>query len=88
MFVYQFLLTVSILLMLVLILLILRKSRKKQIHYAVLAIAVSLLTWNTSVLCHISFPEIAWIQAASERFYFTGIRDRFKNCVNLPVDVE
>lgn len=73
MFVYQFLLTVSILLMLVLILLVLRKSRKKQIHYAVLAIAVSLLTWNTSVLCHISFPEISWVQAASERFYFTGI---------------
>jgi len=73
MFIYQILLVVSILLMLVLILLIALKNKKKQIHYAVMGIAISLLTWNISVLCLISFPGTPWILAASEKIYFTGI---------------
>jgi len=73
MFIYQFLLVVSILLMLVLILLIALKNKKKQIHYAVMGIAVSLLIWNISVLCQISFPGTPWILAVSEKMYFTGI---------------
>ena len=73
MFTYQFLLVGSILLMLVLILLITLINKKKQIHYAVLGIALSLLIWNISVLCQISFPGIPWIMAVSERMYFTGI---------------
>lgn len=73
MFIYQFLLGVSILLMVFLIILIILKNKKKQIHYAVLAVAISLLIWNTSVLCHISFPETPWILAVSEKMYFTGV---------------
>lgn len=73
MFIYQFLLAVSILLMLILILLIALKNKKKQIHYAVMGIAVSLLIWNISVLCQISFPGTPWILAISEKMYFTGI---------------
>lgn len=73
MFIYQFLLLVSILLMLVLILLIGLKNKKKQIHYAVMGIAISLLIWNISVLCQISFPGTPWILAVSEKMYFTGI---------------
>lgn len=56
--VYQILLVISILFMLILLFLIALKSKKKQIHYAVMAIAISLLTWNTSVLCYITFSEI------------------------------
>lgn len=59
--------------MLILILLIVQEQKKKQIHYAVMAIAISLLVWNVSVLCHISFPGIPWILAVSERMYFTCI---------------
>lgn len=73
MLIYQFLLGLSILLMLVLILLIIMQNKKKQIHYAVLAIASSLLIWNISVLCQISFPRTPWILAVSEKIYFTGI---------------
>ncbi len=73
MIIYQFLLVVSIMLVLVLMLLIAMKNNKKQIHYAVLAIAISLLIWNTSVLCWISFPGTPWLLAISERIYFTGI---------------
>lgn len=73
MLIYQFLLGFSILLMLVLILLIIMQNKKKQIHYAVLAIASSLLIWNISVLCQISFPRTPWILAVSEKIYFTGI---------------
>lgn len=73
MFIYQFLLVFSILLMLVLVLLIIIKNKKKQIHYAVLAIAISLLIWNISVLFLISFPSIPWIWDASVKVYFTGI---------------
>lgn len=73
MFVYQSLLVVSILLMLVLIVLIALKHKKKQIHFAVMAIAISLLIWNISVLCQISFPRAPWILAVSEKVYFTGI---------------
>ena len=73
MFIYQFMLVVSILLMLVLILLISLKNRKKQIHYAIMAIAISLLSWNVSVLCQISFPETRWMLAVSEIIYFISI---------------
>ncbi len=73
MFIYQFLLTVSILLMLVLIFLIALKNKKRQIHYAVLGIAISLLIWNVSVLCLVSFPETRWVVNVSEKMYFTGI---------------
>ncbi|MDD4565045.1 MAG: histidine kinase N-terminal 7TM domain-containing protein [Eubacteriales bacterium] len=38
-----------------------------------MAIAISLLIWNSSVLCHISFPGIPWVLAVSEKMYFTGI---------------
>lgn len=73
MFTYQFLLVVSILLMLGLILLITLKNKKKQIHYAVMGIAISLLIWNISVLGQISFPRTPWVLAVSEKMYFTGI---------------
>lgn len=73
MFIYQFLLLVSILLVMVLMILIVLKKYKKQIHYAVMAIAISLLIWNTSVLCWISFPGTPWILTISERMYFTGV---------------
>ena len=73
MFIYQFLLVFSILWMLGLILLIAFKNKKKHIHYAVMAIAISLLIWNISVLCLISFPGTPWILAVSEKMYFTGI---------------
>jgi hypothetical protein len=73
MFIYQVLLVVSILLMLVLILLIALKNKKKQIHYAVMGIAVSLLIWNTSVLCLISFTGTPWIITVSEKMYLTGV---------------
>lgn len=69
----QVLLVVSILLMLVLIFLIALKNKKKQIHYAVMTIAISLLLWNTSVLYLVSFPGTPLIQAISEKMYFTGI---------------
>ncbi|MDD2190900.1 MAG: diguanylate cyclase [Eubacteriales bacterium] len=72
MLIYQFLLGVSIFLMVVLIILIILKNKKKQIHYAVLGIAISLLIWNTSVLCQISFTDTPWILAACEKIYFTG----------------
>ncbi|UWG95891.1 diguanylate cyclase [Dehalobacter sp. DCM] len=73
MFVYQVLLVVSILLMLVLISLIALKNKKRQIHYAVMVIAISLFIWNTSVLCLISYPGTPWIVTVSEKMYFTGI---------------
>lgn len=71
--VYQILLVISILFMLILLFLIALKSKKKQIHYAVMAIAIGLLTWNTSVLCYITFSEIPWVLAVSEKMYFIGI---------------
>lgn len=73
MFIYQFLLMISILLMLGLIVLIAQKNKKKQIHYAVIGIALSLLIWNLSVLFQISFPNTAWLLSVSEKMYFTGI---------------
>lgn len=71
--VYQILLVISILFMIILLFLVALKSRKKQIHYAVMAIAVSLLTWNTSVLFYITFSRIPWVLAVSEKMYFIGI---------------
>ena len=41
--VYQILLLISILFMVILFLLVALKSKKKQIHYAVMAITISLL---------------------------------------------
>ncbi len=73
MFIYQFLLVGSILLMLVLMLLITLRNKKKQIHYAMMALAISLLIWNISAFCQISFPGIPWILAVSEKMYFAGI---------------
>ncbi|HHV08718.1 MAG TPA: diguanylate cyclase [Clostridiales bacterium] len=73
MFIYQILLVISILFMMLLLFLIALKSKKKQIHYAVMAIAVSLLTWNISVLCYITFSGIPWVLAVSEKIYFIGI---------------
>lgn len=73
MLIYQFLLVVSILLMLILIILIALENKKKQIHYAVMAIAISLCIWNISVLLQVSFPETPWILDVSEKMYFTGI---------------
>lgn len=73
MLVYQILLVVSILFMMILLFLIALKSKKKQIHYAVMAIAVSLLIWNISVLFYITFSEVPWVLAVSEKMYFIGI---------------
>lgn|GEM_PF-1546793 len=71
--VYQILLVISILLMLILLFLIDQKKKKKQIHYAVMAIVISLLIWNISVLCHITFTGTQWLLAVCERMYFIGI---------------
>lgn len=71
--IYQILLVISILFMMILLFLIALKSKKKQIHYAVMAIAVSLLIWNISVLCYITFSGIPWVLAVSEKTYFIGI---------------
>ncbi len=73
MFIYQILLVVSILFMIILFFLIILKSKKKQIHYAVMAITISLLIWNISVLCYTTFSGIPWVLAVSERMYFVGI---------------
>jgi diguanylate cyclase (GGDEF)-like protein/PAS domain S-box-containing protein len=64
---------ISILLMLVLFFLTALKNRKRQIHYAVMAIAISLLLWNISVLCYITFPGKPWVLAVCERIYFSSI---------------
>lgn len=71
--VYQILLVISILFIMILLFLIAIKSKKKQIHYVVMGMVVSLLTWNTSVLCLITFSEVPWILAVSEKMYFVGI---------------
>ncbi len=71
--VYQFLLVLSILLMLILLFLIAQKKKKKQIHCAVMAMVISLLIWNISVLCHITFTRTQWLLAVCERIYFIGI---------------
>lgn len=73
MFVYQIMLVISILFMIILIFLITLKNKRKQIHHAVMAIAISLLIWNISVLCYITFSGISWVLAVSERMYFIGI---------------
>lgn len=71
--VYQILLVISIMLMMILLFLIAVKNKKSQIHYAVMAMAISLLIWNVSVLCYITFTTIPWVVAVSERMYFIGI---------------
>lgn len=53
--------------------LILKNSRKKQIHYAVLGIAVSLFIWNISVLLYLTFAGTPWFSILYERLYFIGI---------------
>ncbi len=70
---YQIMLVISILFIIILIFLIALKNKRKQIHYAVMAIAINLLIWNISVLCYITFPEIPWVLTVSERMYFIGI---------------
>lgn len=71
--VYQILLGISIMFMIILFFLIALKNKKKQIHYAVMAIVTSLLIWNISVLCYITFSGTPWVLAVSERMYFAGI---------------
>jgi len=71
--VYEILLVISILFILILFFLVALKNKKRQIHYAVMAIVISLLIWNVSVFCHITFSAIPWVLAVSERIYFIGI---------------
>ena len=66
------LLILSTLVMLYFLLLVQKRKHKKQIHYAVLGITISVFIWNTAVLLYMTFGNIPWIVSISERLYFLG----------------
>lgn len=66
------LLVLSTLVVLYFLLLVAKRKRKKQIHYSVLSIAISVLIWNVAVLLYIAFYNIPWILSICERLYFLG----------------
>ncbi|WP_242833491.1 histidine kinase N-terminal 7TM domain-containing protein [Desulfosporosinus youngiae] len=66
------LLVLSTLVILYFLLLIAKRTRKKQIHYAVLSMTASILLWNMAVLLYITFDNVPWILAVCERLYFLG----------------
>ncbi|MGI6712226.1 MAG: diguanylate cyclase [Bacillota bacterium] len=65
-------LVISILVVLYFVLLIAKKRKKKQIHYAVLGIAISILIWNIAVLLYLTFNEVQWLLVICEKMYFLG----------------
>ncbi|WP_242834097.1 histidine kinase N-terminal 7TM domain-containing diguanylate cyclase [Desulfitobacterium hafniense] len=66
------LLVLSTLVILYFWLLIAKRTRKKQIHYAVLSMTTSILLWNIAVLLYMTFDNVPWILAICERLYFLG----------------
>jgi diguanylate cyclase (GGDEF)-like protein len=54
------------------LLLVAKRKRKKQIHYAVLSITISILIWNVAVLLYLAFDNVSWILSICERLYFLG----------------
>ncbi len=52
--------------------LVAKKKQKKQIHYAVLCITISILIWNVAVLLYMTFDNVPWILSFCERLYFLG----------------
>ncbi|WP_282433875.1 diguanylate cyclase [Desulfitobacterium sp. LBE] len=66
------LLVLSTLVILYFLLLIAKRTRKKQIHYAVLSMTASILLWNIAVLLYMTFDNVPWILAICERLYFLG----------------
>lgn len=66
------LLVLSTLVVLYFLLLVAERKRKKQIHYAVLSITISILIWNAAVLLYMSFDNVPWILSICERLYFLG----------------
>ncbi|MEL7565742.1 MAG: diguanylate cyclase [Dehalobacterium sp.] len=66
------LLVLSTLVVLYFLLLIAKRKQKKQIHYAVLSITLSILIWNIAVLLYLTFNNIQWLLIISERLYFLG----------------
>lgn len=68
----KILLVLSTLVVLYFLMLVAKRKTKKQIHYAVLCIAASILLWNIAVLWYMTFTGVPWILAICERLYFIG----------------
>ncbi len=66
------LLVLSTLVVLYFLLLVAKRKRKKQIHYAVLSITISILIWNIAVLLYPAFHNVPWILLICEQLYFLG----------------
>lgn len=66
------LLVLSTLVVLYFLLLVAKRKHKKQIHYAVLSITVSILIWNVAILLYMTFTNVPWILTICERLYFLG----------------
>ncbi|WP_227017010.1 diguanylate cyclase [Sinanaerobacter chloroacetimidivorans] len=66
------LLILSTLVVLYFLLLVAQRKQKKQIHYAVLSITISILIWNVAVLLYQTFDNVPWILSICERLYFLG----------------
>ncbi len=66
------LLVISTLVVLYFLLLVAKRKHKKQIHYAVLCITISILIWNIAVLLYDAFDNIPCIMSICERMYFLG----------------
>jgi len=66
------LLVISTLVLLYFGLLIAKNSKKKQIHYAVLGITISILIWNMAVLLYLTFNNTPWLLVVCEQMYFLG----------------
>ena len=66
------LLVLSTLVVLYFLVLVAKKNQKKQIHYSVLCITISILIWNVAVLLYIAFDNVPWILSVCERLYFLG----------------
>ncbi|MEL7608233.1 MAG: diguanylate cyclase [Bacillota bacterium] len=66
------LLILSTLVVLYFLFLVAKRKQKKQIHYAVLSITISIFIWNVAVLLYPSFNNVRWILSLCERLYFLG----------------
>lgn len=66
------LLVLSTLVVLTLGLLILKNPKKKQIHYAVLGLTVSIFIWNIAVLLYFTFRDTRWYSVVYEQLYYIG----------------
>ncbi len=66
------LLVLSTLVVFYFLFLVVKRKHKKQIHYAVSGITISLLIWNIAVLLYKVFHNVPWILSVCERLYFLG----------------